>query len=399
MENSKKSSVLVAICALSLYTLHSLTAGYNAATEMLGQAYPDASLADISLVASLAMFAAFPGNLFGGTIVNKIGFKTTLFIAYGIALVAGMIPYFMDVSLGFLIFTRALVGFAYGLSMPMGATAVSAFFSGKKRSTLLGLGSSISGAAGILINLVSGALLGISLKHVSLYHLMVILPLICTIIMPSLPQESEAKEKKPKIKGTFKLSGCTWFFCLIQMFVIIFYYPSNIYLSNIAVGEGFGTLAEVSVALSCMSTGACVSGFLYMPVKRVFGERLMGVSSVMLALCNAGIAFGASMPIMYVSYFVMGFFYMSFVTNCTEGLSITAKPAQLTTAVGIGFAASTVGCLISAYILEFIAKMFGQSENVRIYFIICVAVFAVFGLFTIIRPKKVKPAPVEENVE
>lgn len=399
MDKKKQPGILVAICALSLYTLHSLTAGFNAATELLGQTYPDAPLTQISLVASIAMFAAFPGNLIGGTIVNKIGFKTTLFIAYGIALIAGVVPFFMDVSLNFLIFTRALVGFAYGLSLPMGGTAVSAFFSGKKRTTLLGIGSSVSGLAAVFINLVSGALLMISLKYVFLYHLMVLVPLFFTIIMPKLPREAVAEEHKTKTKISFKFSSTTWFFCIIQLVVIIFYYPTNVYLSNIAIGEGFGTLAEVSVALSCISACACISGFLYVPLKKICGTRMMGVCTALMAVGMGLVAFGHSMPVMYVAYCLIGLFYMSFVTHCTESLTIATKPIQLTTALGIGFAVSNLGCLISVYCMDFIARIFGETENVRFYFIICMVALALIALVTLIRPWKVKPAPVEENVE
>ena len=37
-----------------------------------------------------------PGNLLSGTFVKKIGFKQTMFIAFGFALVGGLTPFFIE---------------------------------------------------------------------------------------------------------------------------------------------------------------------------------------------------------------------------------------------------------------------------------------------------------------
>ena len=86
---------------------------------------------------------------------------------------------------------------------------------------------------------------------------------------------------------------------------------------------------------------------------------------------------------------------MTFVTYCIESLSRFTKSSQLSTALGVGFACSTIVPTISVYVFSFIGQFMNISDgNVRYMFIISSIAFLMFGTFFFLRPRKV----MSENI-
>lgn len=197
MEQRKASTGFLMFCALVLYTTHCMSSGINPAIAALQANYPDAALSTVALISSIVLTAAIPGNLLFGTFINLFGFKPTLFAAYIIGLVGGLIPFFIaDIGLGFLIVTRAMVGFSFGMMLPAGASMIGLYFDESKRPRMLGWGQSVSGITGTLLPLGAGLLLSISLQAVYLYHLILVLPFICTLFIPAPPKAEGAGKSK-----------------------------------------------------------------------------------------------------------------------------------------------------------------------------------------------------------
>ncbi len=392
METKKSNGTLLAACVLSIYILQCLTSGINPALAELGTVYPEASSTTITMVSTVCMLASMPGNLLSGAISKKIGFKPTMFIAFGLALVGGLTPFFVDCSIYVLIFLRVLVGFAYGLFMPMGASCVSAFYDGAQRSRMLGYGSSVSGLASMVILLIGGWLVDISVRMMWLYHLIVLLPMLCVIIMPSPPVQEEVKEKGKKQKG-FNWGADTWFFILAQGVIVLFLYPIFVYMSNIIVTEGMGTSVDAGYVSSIHSLACFASGFVFGYLLKVFKKWILGATLVCIACGFFCVAFAQNLPMLYLGNVLSGFGYMTFVTYCMNSLSTVTDSSHLSAALGMGFACSTIVPMVSVYFFSFLGKLLNAPEgSVRYIFTISATVFLIFGVLFLIRPKNVKAA-------
>ena len=391
MKDSKISGSVLAICVLSIYILQCITSGINPALASLGELYPDVSLSTITMVSTICMLASMPGNLLSGTFVKKIGFKQTMFIAFGFALAGGLTPFFIECHIYVLIFLRAMVGFAYGIFMPMGASCISAFYQDEKRSKMLGYGSSVSGLSSMIIILIGGWLVNISVRMMWLYHLIVLLPMFCVMIMPTPPQQDEISQKQKGINW----SHDTWFFIIAQGVIIFFLYPILVYMSNIIVTEGMGSSVDAGYVSSVHSFACFISGFVFSYLLKIFKKRLFGTTLLCIACGFLCVALAENLLLLYIGNVLSGFGYMTFVTYCMDSLSRVTKSSQLSTALGVGFACSTIVPTISVYVFSFIGQFMNISDgNVRYMFIISSIAFLMFGTFFFLRPRKV----MSENI-
>lgn len=391
MEKRKMSSGMIAACGLSLYLLHSMSSGINPALSTLTEAYPNEPLTTVTMISTIVMLTSVPGNLLSGLIVGKLGFKRTLYLGYALALFGGLLPFFVDCEIGVLILCRGLVGFAWGLFMPMGATYITNFFDGKERTRLIGWGSGVAGFSGIVVLMLGGILVSISLRHVFLYHLIVLIPMLATIIMPSPAKQSRQGESTVN----FKLSGKTWIFCGLQGVIMLVLYPMMVYITNLVTAEGFGTITQATSAMTALSVAAFIAGFVYGPVRKLCGDRIEAILCVGMAAAMALIAFGHNMPMMFAGNIIAGFCYMTYVPYCTEGISQTTKPNQLTTAIGVGFAFASVAPTISVYMYSFLSNLFGRSNDIRFYFMCGAVLFVIMAVILFVRPNRI--AVLEEK--
>ena len=392
MEKKKSSGALLAVCVLSIYVLQCITSGINPGLANLGEYYSHVSLSTITMVSTICMLASMPGNLLSGMMVQKIGFKKTMLIAFMIALVGGLTPFFIECNIEILILLRAMVGFAYGIFMPMGASCVSAFYDGNMRSKMLGYGSSVSGLSSMIIILIGGWLVNISIKAMWLYHLIVLFPMICVLIMPNPPMQEEVKKNGQKRTG-LNWSVDTWFFILAQAVVAFFLYPILVYMSNIIVTEGMGTSVDAGYVSSVHSFACFMGGFIFSYLLKIFKKRILGSTLVCIACGFFCVAFSKNLPMLYIGNILSGFGYVTFITYCMDSLSTVTDSSSLSTVLGMGFACSTVVPTISVYFFSFIGKLIKASQgNVRYMFVFSAVAFLMLGVLFLLRPKTVKTA-------
>ena len=395
MSEIKRNGAFIATCALSLYLLQTLTSGTGPAMDSIMKAYPDVATTTVSLVTTFVSLFSAPTKLICGSLINKLGFKPTMYLGYVLAFVGGLYPAFFECSIYMLLGCRALVGLGYGIFMPMGASVVTAFFEGEKRAKYLGWGSSVAGISGMIISAVAGVLVSISVQRLWLFHLIMVIPFVFTIIMPTPDSFKSSNHQKKKLD--LRLNGSTWFFTAIQGVVFMFFTTNLLYLSNIVVGAGYGTAADVGIMGTVGSIASFVSGITFVYIRKILKLRTLGVNIAFMGIAYLIILTSSSLIQTYVGIIIFYFTYMTFVTYCTSSLSISCKPSQMATAMGIGFTFTAIASTSAIYILNFIGQVFGHEDDFQFYYFVSAAIFLVLGVFLIVRPKKVKPALVEPS--
>lgn len=386
MTKKKVNPILLMIGALSLYFFHTLGSGANPAMAALAEHYAGYPMTTVTWTVTIVMIAAIPTELFGGTIINKMGVRKTIFLGVALALIGGLIPFFTEVGIYALIACRAVVGLAYGLLMPIAYTYINAFYSGDKQSAMLGVGQSVSGLSGILVTALGGWLTAISLRHMYLYHLVVLIPLVLTLFLPEPELSTAEPEKKGKVD--FNIGGAAWFFCIMNGVSMMLWYAWPLFSSNIIVGEGLGTSVDAGYVGSVGSAGAMVGGLVYVFAKKVFKKRTYGVAYLGMGLGYLISTLGSNIIFMYVGIFITGMSYFVVVSNCMDTLSICTTPTQYATAVGLSFVCSCLAGQVGSYLLSGIGSIFGRANDFRFYYLVSLIVAAVIGVVLTLRPKK-----------
>lgn len=393
MQKAKTNSLFMAICALSLYLLHTVSSGANPAMAALTEHYSSYPVSTVAWTVTIVLIASIPTELFSGTILNKLGFRPTVLIGIIMVLVGGLLPFFVELGLYTLIACRAVIGLAYGMLMPIGYAYVTAFYEGDRRSAMLGIGQSVSGLSGMLVTSLGGILTAISLRYMYLYHLVFIIPLIFLFFMPS--PKIEAPTKKKKID--FSLSGNAWFLCIMYGVAMLLYFAWPLFVSNIVVGEGLGTAADAGYVSTVGSLGAFTGGLVYVFCKKVFKNRTYGVSFIGMAIGFLISALGDSILLLYVGFFCSGLFYFVQVSNCMDNLGLCTTSTQYATAVGFSFVLASAATQIGAYMHSFIGGLFGRVDDFRFYYLVSMLALFVIGILFVIRPMKHNAAAPEET--
>lgn len=393
------SAVFLMICGLSLYFLHTMSSGANIGLPLFMEKYAEYPTTTITWVVTITMFAAIPTQIFNGVILKKLGFKVTTIVSAAVSIIAGVLPFFVDLSLGALIACRAIVGLAYGVAMPIAYSYISALFDGDARSSLLGVGQSISALSGVIITSVAGILAAISMGHLFLYHLVVLIPLLLGFVMPSPAIEEKTEEVTESAKADFNIGKSAWVLCILYGLAMLGWYPFPLYSSAIIVGEGIGTTVDAGFVGTVGTIGCLVGGAAYPLVNKIFKNKTVGIAFCLMAIGYAVTQFGSSLILMYVGYTVAGFGYFTFVPACMDYLGFAVTGAKYATATGISFALACAVGQVASYLLNFVGGIFGRVDDFRFYYLVTCIFLAVLAIIFIVRPVKSADASKAETAE
>lgn len=360
---------------LSISLLLMSTYAIVPAVPQMRRAFPTATLTTLEFLVTLPCLAIMGTVLASAWFARRIGTKQT--VAAGLVLVgAGGALAALWPSLPALAASRVALGLGIGLFNSLAASLISAFFTGRERTTTIGLQSSFQFLGGAALTLAASLLLAISWRATFLVYLAAapILWLFWRFVPPPegapLPSPPQARAASaPRRLPARVWAAVFWATCFIS-----FQSAFNVRISSVVVAAGYGTAAQAGTVLSASTVVAmCVSasfGVLYRRVGRLLlpvggacmaaGFALAGVSSSMLvttlgAVLTMGIGVGLVLPCV-----------MQAVTEASA-------PRNRTFATSLVIVGCNVGALLAAPALALIGRAVGVGPQVL------VAVAAVAG--------------------
>ena len=264
----KKYGLPVKVAVVLLIFVQMTQAFCNPSLAGIMADFPEAPVTTVQTIINIATLVMIPAALVTGPIVNKIGYKTTGIIAMVIALVGGVAPAFVHPSVEFMIFERGVFGIGYGMVYTLSIAACGEFWRGKATTGVVGAVNFGAGLAGILYNLLAGALAPMGWE-VIYYGYFIIVPIMVyyAIVMPQhsdLPK-GEAAEGEKKAKVTLASFGTQFWLYIIGMALAIA--SAAAFMNNIAmivVGTGIdATGAAVATIMTGFTVGMMIGGAAY----------------------------------------------------------------------------------------------------------------------------------------
>lgn len=389
----KKAGFIVVLAVLAAYFCNAIAGLVNPAIASLAAAYPDASLNTIMLVSTIPMLFAIPTNFLCGSVVKKIGVKNTLIGGLIIFIVSSVVPFVMRTSFTPILVTRAINGLGYGLISPITPMLVNAYIEPERRSSILGYGQSVTQGFGIVLSAVVGIVAAGSVYNIWLLNLIMCIPLVLGLMLPQPPQwEEDAPQASAEDAAApaqkEKIPAAAWVIIFLAFLWFVFSYPAFLYLSPLVLGSGLGDAAMAGFVQTMFNVGGVISGLIFGKVYAKTGKYLLSVGLFLLVINYAIFAFTSSAPLYYAANIIGGigysFVYVGFIT----ALSMNCAPTVFPTAMGFMSALMNCGAFVSSYVISFIAGAAGMSASLTFPFVLCAAVFVVFGIVLIIRPLK-----------
>lgn len=264
-----KSNVnrLIAIYSLSMANALVGT-GISPALSSISAYFSDAPQVLIQMVVSLPSLMVLLVSAVYSPLTNRVSMRNICVLGLGLFTVGGMWGYFVE-NIYMLIFTRVLVGLAYGLMLPMSVGLVSYFYSKEEQQKLNGDIVVIASLVSILFMVVVGYLASISWRMCFLSYIFG-LPCMwyCWKYIPNVTL------KNPKNKISLSLLKRVAPFALGMFSIMIMYFALLNNCSRIVLAEGTVSPAVIGMVTSIQTVASLITGMFTDKLKKHLGQKL-----------------------------------------------------------------------------------------------------------------------------
>lgn len=391
MERATKQRNFIAILAVyfAANAIFIMSPAMNAISTEL---YPDQPYSSILLISTISSLCMIPGSLAAGALLGKINFKTMALISMGGIIICGVLPAFVT-SLPAVYVLRGIVGFCIGIGFPLQSTLALQLFNDQERPRILGMATVSLAAGSIIFMVVSGLLSDRSAKYAFLFHAILILPLL--VVLTNLKEPSQSEIRAADSSSSVAAEGPMPMYAVFTalMFAIEFFafYPVLLNMSSICANENIGGSVVAGMLLAVYTVGNMVGGFLFAPLSRAAGKRIVPVGLIIWMLGTACIAFGHSVPLIILGAVLSGTAVQTVWPGTVNSYSEYVPKNKQSMATAIFTSGMNIGCFLTTFFISAVERISGDA-NPRLPVVYGFYIVLVFGLVwavvEIIRNKK-----------
>lgn len=380
---------LIAILSISL-TVNLPGLAISPIMGKLHEVFKDVTELEIQLLTVLPNLITIPFILCSGKICTRQNQLYILAIGLGLYTLTGVLYFFANTMIE-LILLSCLLGVGCGLVIPLAASLVSQYFSGKARTRQLGMKSSISNFTVIFATLFVGWMATIQWHLSFIVYMIPIIPL-CLIpfisekfitknsIAGTQPQTTQATAsatannspaKAPFIAFPGK-SAIIMLFCLMGLYFVMTYGTEVVsYYLPFSMEHYHLNTGDVGVATAMFFLAATLSGFALTYIIDFFRERTMQVS---IFICAVGLFWVVIFHGQYWAYivgvFLMGLGYgvvQPVIYDKTSYVAPTEK--QSTSYFSYLLTCNYIGISVVPFIIGAAKRVFGATDDVNFSFL------------------------------
>lgn len=346
-----------AILSISLITVMA-GAMIAPAVASIAAAFPDATALQINVLTSLHAGMVVPFSFVSGYLVRKYPKKFILIISLILYLIAGL-GGALSPNIWFMLATRALLGIAVGLMIPISLTLITDNYHGEERTQTLGLQSAATNLGGIIAILVSGTLAMYGWQYSFMaYGMAALILLLVVFFLPTTKPEPYVEDSA---NNRFEPRVFLLAIYMILTFVVFFGIPSNMALFLKELDVTNTVLNGIIIAIC--SVGGFFGGLSLAYFRRKFKAFFVPLQVTFMAIGFSLIVFyDQSLYAMGLGVLILGFGYGSTVPVIFDSASkiTTGNSAAMATAVLVS--SIYLGQFISPLLLGSVSRWFGDGS-------------------------------------
>lgn len=370
MKTKSRKSINISIFAIAFVLGLNIT-GVAPILGLLDKAFNEEGSNAVQTLQTVTYFLLMVASIFVGWVVTKVSKRRIVLLGLIIIAFVGTSPFVAD-SFSFIMISRLLIGFGFGIVSPLNAAIISEFFEGKERAALMGLHVTGMGIGSIFINIVGGMLGNLGYQKFFLVHLIALVAFI--IVITQLPdtgaQVSSTTQKLQLNKMVFELSLTSFFHTLF-----ITAYMTNIgthILENL-----HGSSALTGIVTAVQGGFALIVGLNFSRISSILKQNTLpfsifaaglGYLSVVILPANMlGILFGSA---------CLGISLSCFMAQASFMISMSVSQISIALANGVFAVIGGIGGLLSPIILNTISNnVFGNITTNKVFTICTIGMF------------------------
>lgn len=346
-----------AILSISLITVMA-GAMIAPAVASIAAAFPEATDFQINVLTSLHAGMVIPFSFVSGYLCRYFSKKYIVLVSCFLYVVAG-IGGSMSPDIYFMLATRALLGVAVGLMIPISITLISDYYQGEERTQTLGLQSAATNLGGIIAIIISGFLATLGWNYS--FYAYGLGGIIFFIVLFFIPNKKPEPYVKQSVNNKLDPRVLLLSIYMILTFVVFFGIPSNmaLFLSELDVTN---TVTNGIIIAVC-SLGGFLGGLGLAFFRRKLKSMFIPLQVSFMAVGFSLIVFGSlSLVLLGVGVLILGFGYGSTVPVIFDTSSKISKGSAASTATALLVSSIYAGQFISPVILGFVSRTFGDGS-------------------------------------
>lgn len=293
--------------------------------------------------------------------------------------VAGCSAFFAK-DIYMLLASRAVLGIAVGIIMPVAASLIADFFQGEQKMKMMGYNAAFANFGGIIATFSSGLLASIDWRFAFLVYAAGIPVFIIGLLFIKEPGSTAVYDKTAPRK---KVPAAAYFAAFPGFLIFLGFYsiPTNIavYLIN----NDLGGPAQAGYALALATGSAMVMGLLASNVKRALGRWFVPSIALSMLFTHAVLGFTSSVFLVNLAMLANGYtlsmalpYIMHRATESSGGHNVGAT-SLVTSFVFLGQ-------FFSPIVLDGLSEIFGRTDASFNYQTVAFCTVFIF-IFTVMR--------------
>ena len=306
-----KKNILFKIALLSPALVIVSGGSIAANIPAISKSFPEIPISFIEMLTTIPSLFIIIAVMLSNVIARYIGVKNTILTGLLFVFFSGITPIFVY-NFWVIFASRALFGIGIGLFNSLLIGAISYFFEGNERSTLIGFESSFEGIGGMALTFTVGQLLLINWQtSFWIYSIAFPIFLIFALLIPKIDSDKMFVKKaatKKMVETGDDISILQIIGYMSLLFIVAIMYMSiTLKITGLITVSGYGSPTDGSTILALVGVGAMTAGFIFGRIVGITKQHTLTLSLLLLGFSMFLISLSNSVLLTGIAALLSGF--------------------------------------------------------------------------------------------
>ncbi|MBO0420439.1 MAG: MFS transporter [Vagococcus fluvialis] len=328
---------------------------------LMQASFPDQSISSIELIATIPNFGILIFVLLSNIFIKFLGKKNTVLLGLLIALIAGVIPVFIE-NYTVILVSRFMFGAGIGLFNALAVSLITELYSGDEQASLMGLQGAMGSIGSTVMTLLVGYFTKFGWQNSFLVYAITVLPLILFTLFVTLPSKNlEADSTNQGKKTKESINAATIGLMVFALLVYSLFFVVMLKTATLLVETGIGKPETAASILGSITIVGIVVGVFYGTIFKFIKQLVlplgllgMGLGFLIIMASNSVVMITVGAIIAGISFSLAAPFMFMLV-----GQLAPKNSANLAT--GVLLVGINLGVFLSPTINSSLSKLFGMT--------------------------------------
>ena len=367
---------------------------------LMQASFPDQSISSIELIATIPNFGILIFVLLSNIFIKFLGKKNTVLLGLLIALIAGVIPVFIE-NYTVILVSRFMFGAGIGLFNALAVSLITELYSGDEQASLMGLQGAMGSIGSTVMTLLVGYFTKFGWQNSFLVYAITVLPLILFTLFVTLPSKNlEADSTNQGKKTKERINATTVALMVFALLVSSLFFVVMLKTATLLVETGIGKPETAASILGSITIVGIVVGVFYGTIFKFIKQLVlplgllgMGLGFLIIMASNSVVMITVGAIIAGISFSLAAPFMFMLV-----GQLAPKNSANLAT--GVLLVGINLGVFLSPTINSSLSKLFGMTTASESFLIsgIGLILLSIFSFIMLNLMKKKQHQVVTQNL-